>query len=155
MDDEIVEEFNIIKPAPKEGEYLFVETEKDWKGLETNDVGIPIDLVVQTDSPEPIQDYRPVSPFPSWVFDDSLEEWVAPVSAPSSTIQEQEDGTKMVTEYLWNEDRKEWVQNIYYLPAPIVLPEDPDYYDKDGNPMWNITENLGLPIYERQDLARE
>lgn len=43
------------------------------------------------------------SPFPSWTFNNEIEEWVAPVAKPEGT-------------YAWNEENQEWV---YFEPVSI------------------------------------
>ena len=46
---------------------------------------------------------RPPSPFPSWVWNEEIYAWKAPVTKPISM-----DGTK----YLWNEETQSWDAEI-------------------------------------------
>jgi hypothetical protein len=139
--EENFEEIIIIPPAPDNTESLFIEDQKIWEDLQKDEFGLPVNSVIVNDTL--VIEEQPVvgPPFSSWILDENGE-WIAPVPEPKSIIIENEDGSKNVTTFVWDEDLLNWEKEEIFLPAPIRVTGDPDYYTEDGEPRWYPPKNL-------------
>jgi hypothetical protein len=54
---------------------------------------------------ESLDAFIPPKPYPSWVLDQNIADWVAPVIKPGLTPDQEAEGMT----YIWNEDNQEWV----------------------------------------------
>lgn len=62
---------------------------------------------------EDLDGFIPPKPYPSWVLDEAIGLWVAPVARP------EQDGI-----YLWNENSVSWT--LVDIEVPVII-EEPDY----------------------------
>ena len=76
------------------------------------------------------------SPYPSWIFDEELNQWVAPVPYPEDEFA-----------YLWNEELLTWQEyGLFIQPKDS---KDQPYPSWILNPETNLWESpVGLPIDE-------
>jgi hypothetical protein len=78
-----------------------------------------LDYLIEADSKAAIggvydgTQFIPVSPYPSWIWDNTVKQWVAPVSKPSEGVWEWSEETlnwlDVEKDYEWSDELSLWV----------------------------------------------
>jgi hypothetical protein len=67
---------------------------------------------------EELDAFIPPQPFPSWILENDIADWIAPIPQPELT-EEQSNSETHLYFYVWNEDEQTWDLNVFEYPQQL------------------------------------